>query len=44
MRDVMFDLPSRKDVREVVVTGDCVEADASPLLVLHPEEPRKMEA
>jgi ATP-dependent Clp protease ATP-binding subunit ClpX len=44
MRDVMFDLPSRKDVREVVVTGDCVEAGASPLLVLHPEEPRKMEA
>ncbi|MEJ2202524.1 MAG: ATP-dependent Clp protease ATP-binding subunit ClpX [Gemmatimonadota bacterium] len=44
MRDVMFDLPSRKDVREVVVTGDCVDAGAAPLLVLHPEEPRKMEA
>ncbi|MFQ5536197.1 MAG: ATP-dependent Clp protease ATP-binding subunit ClpX [Gemmatimonadota bacterium] len=43
MRDVMFDLPSRKDVREVVVTPESVERDVPPLLVLHPEE-RKLEA
>jgi ATP-dependent Clp protease ATP-binding subunit ClpX len=43
MRDVMFELPSRKDVREVVVTRECVENGVSPLLVLHPEE-RKLEA
>jgi ATP-dependent Clp protease ATP-binding subunit ClpX len=44
MRDVMFELPSRKDVREVVVTQESVETGVEPLLVLHPEEPRKMEA
>ena len=43
MRDVMFELPSRKDVREVVVTEECVENGVAPLLVLHPEE-RKLEA
>ena len=43
MRDVMFEIPSRSDVREVVVTSESVEGDAPPLLVLHPEE-RAMEA
>ena len=43
MRDVMFDIPSRKDVREVVVTPESVENGVMPLLVLHPEE-RKLEA
>ena len=43
MRDVMFDLPSREDVREVVITEASIETDVPPLLVLHPEE-RKLEA
>jgi ATP-dependent Clp protease ATP-binding subunit ClpX len=43
MRDVMFELPSRTDVREVVVTAESVERGVAPLLVLHPEE-RKLEA
>lgn len=43
MRDVMFDIPSRDDVREVVVTPESVEGGVTPLLVLHPEE-RKLEA
>ncbi|MCG6956250.1 MAG: ATP-dependent Clp protease ATP-binding subunit ClpX [Gemmatimonadetes bacterium] len=43
MRDVMFEIPSRKDVREVVVTQECVENGVAPLLVLRPEE-RKLEA
>ncbi|MEQ9401748.1 MAG: ATP-dependent Clp protease ATP-binding subunit ClpX [Longimicrobiales bacterium] len=43
MRDVMFEIPSRKDVREVVVTPESVERGVPPLLVLHPEE-RKKEA
>ena len=43
MRDVMFELPSRSDVREVVITPECVERGVAPLLVLHPEE-RKLEA
>jgi len=43
MRDVMFDVPSREDVREVVVTAEAVEKGVSPLLVYH-NEPRKKEA
>ncbi len=43
MRDVMFELPSRNDVREVVVTPECVENDLPPLLVLD-NESRKKEA
>ena len=43
MRDLMFEVPSRTDIREVVVTSDCVDQEVPPLLVLHPEE-RKKEA
>ncbi len=43
MRDVMFEVPSRTDVREVVVTADCIDKSVPPLLVLHPE-PQKKEA
>jgi ATP-dependent Clp protease ATP-binding subunit ClpX len=43
MRDVMFEIPSRDDVREVVITTECVTDGISPLLVLHPEA-RKKEA
>jgi ATP-dependent Clp protease ATP-binding subunit ClpX len=41
IRDVMFDIPSRSDVREVVVTPECVDHGVPPLLVLHPEAERK---
>jgi ATP-dependent Clp protease ATP-binding subunit ClpX len=41
MRDIMFDIPSRSDVREIVVTAECIEGDVPPLLVLHPEQDRK---
>ena len=41
MRDVMFDLPSRSDVREVVVTPECATGKVPPLLVLRPEAQRK---
>ena len=41
MRDVMFEVPSRSDIREVVVTEDCVDQEVPPLLVLHPEEQKK---
>ena len=44
MRDVMFELPSRKDVREVVVTPEAVETGVPPLLVLNPEDRMKKEA
>ncbi|MEE2898755.1 MAG: ATP-dependent Clp protease ATP-binding subunit ClpX [Gemmatimonadota bacterium] len=38
MREIMFEIPSRTDVREVVVTPESVDGDVPPLLVLHPEE------
>ena len=41
MRDVMFELPSRGDVREVVVTPESVSGKVPPLLVLLPEAQRK---
>ncbi len=41
MLDVMFELPSRMDVREVVVTRECIEESGQPLLILEPEPKRK---
>ena len=41
LRDVMFELPSRTDVREVVVTPECAAGKMPPLLVLRPEARRK---
>ena len=41
MRDVMFEVPSRDDVREVVVTSESVNEGVPPLLVLHPEAQKK---
>ncbi|MCY4399866.1 MAG: ATP-dependent Clp protease ATP-binding subunit ClpX [Gemmatimonadetes bacterium] len=41
MRDVMFEIPSRNDVREVVVTPECAMGKVPPLLVLRPEAQRK---
>jgi ATP-dependent Clp protease ATP-binding subunit ClpX len=41
MRDVMYDIPSREDVREVVITRESVNETVPPLLVLHPETKKK---
>ncbi len=41
MRDLMFELPSRSDVREVVVTPESASGRVPPLLVLRPEAQRK---
>lgn len=43
MRDLMFEIPSRADVTEVVITSECVEQGTAPLLLLNPEE-QKLEA
>ena len=43
MREVMFDIPSRSDIREVVVTPEAVEQGVTPLLVFD-NEVRKKEA
>ncbi len=41
LRDTMFEVPSRTDVREVIVKSDCVDKEVPPLLVLHPETKKK---
>ena len=41
MRDVLFEIPSRTDAREVVVTKESVDDDVPPLLVLHPTAEKK---
>jgi ATP-dependent Clp protease ATP-binding subunit ClpX len=41
MRDVMYDIPSRDDVREVVVTRESVTDGIPPLLVLDAENKKK---
>ena len=37
----MFQLPSRDDVREVVITRETIEEGAEPLLILEPESQRR---
>ncbi len=41
MRGTLFEIPSRADVREVVITTESVEGKVPPLLVLHPEVEKK---
>jgi len=44
MRDLLFELPSRTDVRELVITKEAVDDGVPPLLVLRPEAEQKKEA
>ncbi|MBK5098084.1 MAG: ATP-dependent Clp protease ATP-binding subunit ClpX [Gemmatimonadetes bacterium] len=41
MLEIMFALPSRDDVREVVITLETIEEGAEPLLILEPETQRR---
>jgi ATP-dependent Clp protease ATP-binding subunit ClpX len=41
MLDIMFELPSRQDVREVVITKECVDDSSTPILIIEPEAQRK---
>jgi len=41
MLDIMFNLPSRDDVREVVITLEAIEDGSEPLLILEPETQRR---
>ena len=41
MLEIMFDIPSRDDVREVVLTAESVEGHVPPLLVLDPDVAKK---
>jgi ATP-dependent Clp protease ATP-binding subunit ClpX len=40
----MFDIPTRPDVREVVVTAECISDGIPPLLILAAEPKQKKEA
>ncbi len=41
LRDILFEIPSRTDVREVVVTEESVMNGVPPLLVLRPEAEKR---
>jgi ATP-dependent Clp protease ATP-binding subunit ClpX len=41
MVDIMFQLPSRDDVREVVITEETILEGNEPLLILEPEATRR---
>ena len=33
LQDLMFDLPDRKNVRECIISGDCIEGTAEPVII-----------
>ena len=41
MLDLMFELPSRDDIVEVVITKESVEDNSAPILILEPDTQRK---
>jgi ATP-dependent Clp protease ATP-binding subunit ClpX len=41
MIDIMYDLPGREDVTEVVITGECILEGQTPLLVTEPQRAKK---
>jgi ATP-dependent Clp protease ATP-binding subunit ClpX len=41
MTDIMFDLPAREDVTEVVITRECILEGRQPLLVTEPKRTKK---
>jgi len=41
MLDLMFELPSRDDIVEVVITKECVEDKSAPILIMEPDTQRK---
>jgi len=44
MTDIMFDLPAREDVTEVVITRECITEGRQPLLVTEQRQRAKKEA
>ncbi|MBH16118.1 MAG: ATP-dependent Clp protease ATP-binding subunit ClpX [Gemmatimonadetes bacterium] len=41
MQEVMFEVPSRSDIEQIVVTSDSIEKGGPPLLVLRPQDEEK---
>ena len=44
MTDIMFDLPDREDVREIVITAESIRDGQTPLVVTEPQPRTKREA
>jgi len=44
MTDIMFDLPDREDVREIVITAESIKDGTAPLVVTEPQPRSKREA
>jgi ATP-dependent Clp protease ATP-binding subunit ClpX len=42
MTQVMYDVPSEQDIYEVVITGDCVNKAALPLIHRDPSRPKRL--
>jgi len=38
MLDIMYDMPSQKDLKEVIMTEECIELGADPIMVYRSEE------
>ena len=41
MTEIMYDLPGREDVTEVVITAECIREGRAPLLVTEPQRAKK---
>jgi len=41
MTEIMYDLPGRDDVTEVVITAECIQEGRPPLLVTEPHRAKK---
>lgn len=41
MLDIMFELPSREDISECIITGEVVQKKKTPILVFHPIQKAK---
>jgi ATP-dependent Clp protease ATP-binding subunit ClpX len=39
LMDVMFEIPSREDIRKVVITEEAVRGDAKPVILAENEQP-----
>lgn len=44
MTNIMYDIPSRDDVKEVIITRECVADNAEPKLILKPKKTELLEA
>lgn len=43
MLDVMYEMPSQKDLKEVVITEECIAAKADPILVYKSDDEKKLD-